>query len=684
MKSTKLLCALFLLLILFPAWAAFAFASPSRATATAAPVIPEPTLQLVGHEGGALRAMAVQGQYAYLGLGPQLAILDLSDPNAPQRVGQHLLSAAINAIEIDGDYAYLATSNGLTIVDMRNPSQPVPVAYMAGERLYDLAINGSYAYVMQAGGEDAIGQLLVVDISDSRRPRPLGHHPVFRPGELAFIDGYAYIISLGPDYGGELKIIDLRDPASPVEVGAVQLEEYATPLSLLAANEHLYLLGYAYDGPYMKSCLFILNASTPATPQEEYSECRSTSSYYVQGHNLALLDDYLYIAGPGLRVLDVSDPADPEGQPLEATGPASQTISDVLVTDNYFYARVGNSQFTIFQKPSPTSLNQQGSFKTISYAADIAIAEDYAYLADSGAEGLRVLDVATPSVPRLVGSLRLNHHAASGITTEGERAYIVGSWHGIIGRSLGNSTSLTIATVENPAEPAVIGSIASSPWMNTNPCNPGKAVAIAQHYIYMEYDCAGRVINVSDPVSPKIDETSSGTLLTDVVVQEPYAYRTSRLNYDWAFQTLDISQPNAPQLLGSIEFPFALQALAISDTIAYVAPSQGGLEVIDISDPATPSRISSLPSMDPNERATSMAAWGPYALVTGTRGLLVYDVSDPTEPRLVDAYKSVYRAESVAVDDDGYIYLADGAAGVRVFRLASLYHQHLPFLYQSP
>jgi hypothetical protein len=48
---------------------------------------PSQTWQMVGQIGGPTSAVAVQGDYAYVGVGLRLIVLDVSDPAAPVEVG---------------------------------------------------------------------------------------------------------------------------------------------------------------------------------------------------------------------------------------------------------------------------------------------------------------------------------------------------------------------------------------------------------------------------------------------------------------------------------------------------------------------------------------------------------------------------------------------------------------------
>lgn len=84
------LCTLFVLLICL----ALVSSTPSTAArelgAAASPAAVQQQAQqvrLVNYLGGAIGAVTVQGNYVYLGAGPRLFILDVSDPAQPAVVG---------------------------------------------------------------------------------------------------------------------------------------------------------------------------------------------------------------------------------------------------------------------------------------------------------------------------------------------------------------------------------------------------------------------------------------------------------------------------------------------------------------------------------------------------------------------------------------------------------------------
>src|SRR5438045_3627578 len=87
-------------------------------------------IQLVGQIGGAAKAVAVQGQYAYLGAGARLLVVDVSDPTRPTLVGQTaVLPDMVQRVVVTGRHAIVAANRaGLRVIDLDDPRAPREVA----------------------------------------------------------------------------------------------------------------------------------------------------------------------------------------------------------------------------------------------------------------------------------------------------------------------------------------------------------------------------------------------------------------------------------------------------------------------------------------------------------------------------------------------------------------------------
>ena len=105
--------------------------------------------------------------------------------------------------------------------------------------------------------------------------------------------------------------------------------------------------------------------------------------------------------------------------------------------------------------------------------------------------------------------------------------------------------------------------------------------------------------------------------------------------------------------------------VAMSGDYAYVAYGYSGLVVIDVSDPTNPTYVG---GYDPHdcEYAQDVVVSGGYAfLACGYDGLLVVDVSDPANPTYTGSYNGADDVMDMAVVG-GYAYVANGYNGFMV------------------
>jgi len=121
---------------------------------------------------------------------------------------------------------------------------------------------------------------------------------------------------------------------------------------------------------------------------------------------------------------------------------------------------------------------------------------------------------------------------------------------------------------------------------------------------------------------------------------------------------IDVGDPNAPVVLGSVAVPGALN-LAVAHNLAFVVDGRT-LTTIDVSDPMNPVILGSV--LTPG-RALAVVTAGRFAYVAdGPRGLAVVDVADPSDPVFVGSIDTIDDATDVAVHG-GIVYVAAGLRG---------------------
>ncbi len=171
-------------------------------------------VEYVGHIGGVTNAVAAQGDYAYIGEGPQLTILEVSNPASATVIGKtQLFPDFVYGLAVSSGYAYVADSGaGLRIIDVSDPAAPFEAgSFDTPGSARDLTVLGSYAYVA-----DVTEGLRIIDVSDPTAPFEVGFYDT--PGYayvVAVVSSYAYVA----DYDGGLRIIDVSDPTAPYEAG---------------------------------------------------------------------------------------------------------------------------------------------------------------------------------------------------------------------------------------------------------------------------------------------------------------------------------------------------------------------------------------------------------------------------------------------------------------------------------
>ncbi len=107
---------------------------------------------------------------------------------------------------------------------------------------------------------------------------------------------------------------------------------------------------------------------------------------------------------------------------------------------------------------------------------------------------------------------------------------------------------------------------------------------------------------------------------------------------------VDIADPAAPAVTGSVTLPENIYGIDVSGAVAYAAIDFGGLATVDVSDPAAPRLLATFQTPG---QALSIAVTGTTAAVTNRlSGLELIDVSDPAGP----AARGSYFAEGYAID----------------------------------
>lgn len=321
--------------------------------------------------------------------------------------------------------------------------------------------------------------------------------------------------------------------------------------------------------------------------------------------------------------------------------------------------------------------------ETVGSATDVAVAGDYAYVAD-GDVGLQVVDISiinelagqTIHLPKqsrrkppgLVMVYDVHHmssvhhgHALGGrvpayrLTVKDDLVYFVG-WG-----------ALQIVDISDQLAPERVDpqSIEVGDYAD---------LAVERNHAYLANGTDGvRIIDVSNPAAPV--EVSAykpeERYIRGLTVAGKYLYAAGSSE---SLRIVDVSDPLNPVEVSTYTVPLFAWDVEVRGDRAFVVwnlrgtgggPSrecESGVSIVDVSTPETPVGVGQY--CDPSRRgASDVAVVEHYMYVAaGEHGLRVLDISDPTAPREVGFYDTPGDVFSVTVDGD-YIYVTDAYEG---------------------
>ena len=594
-------------------------------------------VELVSHLGGNNYDVAVAGNYAYLGQGQDLVVLNITDDTKPLEEGRIATPSIVYGITVSGDHAYVAngddgltvlnitnasslriignnatdgiaysveisgehafviTSNGLSIMDISDPSSPELISSYGTDEMSGIAISEGYAYVISKGeldGEDYYS-LRILNVADPKAPRLTGSYDIGEGGSVAVEGDYAYVSS-----GSGILIIDITDPEETLFAGSYETGDIVS--DIVVSGNHAYLTGYS---------LSILDITDPEA-------AALVGSYDIgDAQDVAVAEGHAYVisavdgSSTGLLIIDITDPA-----ALVATGTYSTTCNayDIKASDNYAYVADYNNGLVIVNITDPAALRIEGSIDTAGHAYDIDVAGNYAYMANSG---LTILNITDPKLPQIESSYYNDSYDVAGVAVKDNYAYMASVFGGLL-----------IVNTTDPAAPVYAGSYAT---------DDAQSVDISGNYAYIANGFSGLfVVDISDPAAPAyVSHYDTSGYANDVAVADDYAYIADGSN---GLVVLNITTPASPRLASSYDTVGYANDIVITEDLTYIAASDSGLVVVDISDPTAPTLAGNYTT----ENAFGVALSEENALVADyNNGLFVLQMHDTTPPASVTKLK---------------------------------------------
>ena len=333
-----------------------------------------------------------------------------------------------------------------------------------------------------------------------------------------------------------------------------------------------------------------------------------------------------------------------------------------------------------------------GGVMTPDYAEDVAVKNDYVYVAAStaiGTSGLRVVNITDPTKPRVIGSI--NTLSLRAVALDGTNLYV-----------LDDNTGFRVIDVSNPAAPVLggglqiqmngAGDIATAPGLayvvnkfefRVFPVSasgvvsepqvldtPGYALGLTlhDHWAFVADDLAGlTVIDIANPASPTIVQVVDTPGYAQGVAVTPDG-KTAFVADEATVRIMDVTKPATAVEVGHFTPEYAAQDVVIAGNLLYVASGYSRvITIYDITDRNSPVEL--------GEAATrfgvrSLVVDGPIACVANWEaGICILDITNPEPPAVAATLATPGIANDIEVGG-AYAYMAAGTWGLNVVNIA--------------
>ena len=465
--------------------------------------------------------------------------------------------------------------------------------------------------------------------------------------------------------GSAIQSVDVSDPANPVSLDALP-SEY---LSGFVRVDDGMLCAWDYD-----EGLMFLDVSNPER-MEVLSEFRTFGTNEVAfangtgylakrnsltvvrvdstGHaeeigrvlgyfgHVVLMDQTAIVvrSSSELVFFDVSDP---ESLVEVAQLHIGTSVRETVLAGSTLYAFVDEARFLVIDVSSPDNPLVIGECAIPADTAGKAVVVDDRLYAGLSHAGIAAYSLSEPHDPELIGWMDV---AGGGVMAIGEGFSIVSASSGAVN---------IYDTLEWPA-PAHRAVIEIAEECTGLVLDGDRAVLS-----FSTAPVAMQVIDIADPAHPRVVGEylpADGYPGYGVAVSGEYAFLARARE---PAELISIEEPDAPVSVGIVGDPDSyFFDFEVQEGLLYGASERHGLVIFDLANPAAPVELSRI---RPIANIRYIAVGSGVVYLASANGFAVIDVSNPTDPVIVQDVPGPFWIERVRVDGDRLLVVGSGIA----------------------
>lgn len=570
-----------------------------------------------------------------VGAGAELIVFDIITPTAPVDLGRVTVNHPIEEVDVSADGSMVAVGDrfdNVTLIDISIRESPVvrgTFAWPGIQQPRGATFDGDYLYVAVR----TIG-VSVLDISDPDAPLFVANSDVAATDfalDVAIRGDYAYV----GQSGDGIQIVDISDPNTPTVIGSVAGSVGASLINIDGNRAYVARGGNGFS---------IFDLSNPTVPVEIGGLVTGggvADTALLPGNRLAVS-----LGVGGSRVYDISTPATPT---LLGSFPGSPYKLEA-VDDRVFTIPIGVAgpwiQLIDFQTPASPVEVARIDFDSRTHEVSVGI--DHVLVANDDG-GVVMLDSTNPVAPTEVGRVDIGTNAR-------KLAHVGG--YGLASAGFNNLIRVIDPQASGPTLVATVDNLF-----------PTNDLTVDGTRLYVASGSTGglRIHDMSNPLLPQFlgSVVLAGEVVAQVAVSGNFAY-TGWVN-DTDLQVIDVSNPAAPVDAGSpYTLPDGVSDIVASGNWVFVATELFGVRILH-NDGA--GNLSEIADIDVSPAAvTGVALDGDFLYISAGvfSGLLVYDVSDPSDPQFVEQHNTAGEGNSVDAAN-GVIAMGEGNSGASTF-----------------
>ncbi|MCD4817179.1 MAG: T9SS type A sorting domain-containing protein [Candidatus Cloacimonetes bacterium] len=600
------------------------------------------------------------------------------------KVGGIHVETNIATMEIENNLAFIGTyNNDLMIYDISSLNSPILISSLLFHNLVrNIEIDEDYCYA-QVGDTT----IVVINISDIQSPNIINEfsYSTVDIKKICILDDTIFIA-----LQNRLQIINIRDAQNPELLSSCTIPVSSSSLKCLSIKNNFALVGtnngvYIYDitdhlNPYLLT-LFELSYVKDIEIYENYVYISHTDGLKVVNidnpeniqiigefsefwlNNLSIDNNFLYATGGisyygDLYCFDISDLSN-----IFIYGEYAEVDRIVKVQDEILYAITTlnyQSSCTFVDVSDVENQYFLGSDIYACYSGGISIKNNLLGIRNPQYNSsIILLDISNPQSPEWIYSYSYGYNMelyASTVTFYDN--FVITGFRG----SYYDNSRFIIHDTRDITNITPLGEIdvySSSIY----------EIAVKENYAYVGCDDDLKVFDINDLSDPFYVCNINCAYVNDIEIRDNFLYLT---DYN-ALIIIDISDPEESEILGNWESENSARALNVFGNYVYISDNNGGVKVIDVSNPMNPFLVNTVlphynsiiyakPIIQNDKLIISDVCWNE---------ILVYDLTYPAYPILINSFKWNLPSHEIATTDE-YLVAANGRGGFTILDMENL------------